>query len=177
MSGPRQRPHTPDRGRISPVNINSEAEFPTLSPESPESASNISQLAEIPTFSGVVTRSRANSNSFIRSNISVKSQPPMHTKFNEKSSENPPKTQDPPIFTKIFNIRNLPDNLKLQAEVYDLLTRSDGLGGNLENIKVNSNRTALVETIDSINIETIRRKIRHIGGCPKIEVRDLRNHK
>ncbi|KAG5858298.1 hypothetical protein JTB14_021283 [Gonioctena quinquepunctata] len=177
MSGSRQRPKTPERDRIPQININSEAEFPTLSPESPESASNTSIIAEIPTFSGVVTRARANSTSSIQSNISVKSQPPMHIKFNEKSSENPAKTQNPPILTKIFNIRNLPDNLKLQSEVYGLLSRSDVLGGNLENIKVNYNRTALVETIDPINIETIRRKIRHVGGCPKIEIRDLRNQK
>ncbi|KAG5863107.1 hypothetical protein JTB14_014927 [Gonioctena quinquepunctata] len=158
MSGTRQRPHTPDRGRKSPININSETDFPLLSPEYPEMAANTSQLTEIPTFSGVVTRSRANSNSSIRSNLSVKSQAPTITKSNEKNAENQLKTQDQPTFTKLFNIRNLPDNLKFQAEV-------------------NPNRTALVETIDPINIETTRKKIKHIGGCPKIEVIDLRNYK
>ncbi|KAG5863103.1 hypothetical protein JTB14_014923 [Gonioctena quinquepunctata] len=135
MSGTRQRPHTPDRGRKTPVNINSETEFPQLSPESLESASNNSYITEIPTYSGVVTRSRANSNASIRSNASVQSQAPTTTKLNEKNSEKQLKTQDLPILTRLINIRNLPDNLKFQADVYELLTRSDVLGGNLENIK------------------------------------------
>ncbi|KAG5863284.1 hypothetical protein JTB14_001841 [Gonioctena quinquepunctata] len=83
-------------------------------------------------------------------------------------------TQPSPSYTLFLN---LPENLKYQADVYELLTRSDVLGGNLENIKVNQNRTALVETIEPINIEVIRKKIRHIGGCPKIDVLDLRYNK
>ncbi|KAG5863100.1 hypothetical protein JTB14_014920 [Gonioctena quinquepunctata] len=177
MSGTRHRSITPDRGKKTPININSEDEFPQLSPESPEMATNISHISELPTFSGVVTRARANSNTSTCSNASIKSQAPIITKPIEKNTEKQSKIQDPPILTNLSNIRNLPDNLKYQADVYELLTRSDVLGGNLENIKVNPNRTALVETIEPINIEVTRRKIRHIGGCPKIDVLDLRYNK
>ncbi|KAG5866479.1 hypothetical protein JTB14_027538 [Gonioctena quinquepunctata] len=177
MSGTGQRPRTPDRGTKPPININSATEFTILSPDSPETDANTSQLSEMPTFSGVLTRSRANSNSSIHSNLSTRSQAPTTSKSNDKNVENQPKSQDSPTLTELFNIRNLPDNMKFQAEVYDLLVRSDVLGGNLENIKVNPNRTALIETIDPIDIDKIRKKIRHIGGCPKIEIRDLRNHR
>ncbi|KAG5860796.1 hypothetical protein JTB14_025692 [Gonioctena quinquepunctata] len=180
MSGIGQRPRTPDRSTKPPVNINSETEFPILSPDFPETAANTSQLSEMPTFSGVLTRSRANSNPSIHSNLSIistRSQAPTTSKSNDKNVENQPKSEDSPTLAKLFNIRNLPDNLKFQAKVYDLLVRSDVLGGNFEIIKVNPNRTALIQTIDPIDIDKIRKKIRHISGCPKIEVRDLRNYR
>ncbi|KAG5867112.1 hypothetical protein JTB14_011101 [Gonioctena quinquepunctata] len=103
--------------------------------------------------------------------------PQAYKKTTEKNIEKRRKSQDSPILTDLFNIRNLPDYLKFQVDVYDLLTRSDVLGGNVENIKVNPNRTALIETTEPIDIDRIRRKIRHIGGFPKIEVRDLKTHR
>ncbi|KAG5879899.1 hypothetical protein JTB14_024047 [Gonioctena quinquepunctata] len=120
-------------------------------------------------YTGPETRSRRPS--IASSTSSLQS----YTKLAKKVNENLPKTST--IYTDMVNLRNLPENLSQQRDAYRFLSRKEVAGENFRLVRTFYNRTGVLELKERVDLAEIRKRIRHVSGCPSIEVTNFYQQK
>ncbi|KAG5875222.1 hypothetical protein JTB14_003987 [Gonioctena quinquepunctata] len=113
-------------------------------------------------YTGPETRSRRPSNASSTSSIQS------IAKLVESVNQNIPKIST--IYTDTISLKNLPEKLTQQRDAFRFLSRREVAGDNFHRVRTYYNRTGILELKERANLAEIRKRIRHVSGCPSIEV-------
>ncbi|KAG5872699.1 hypothetical protein JTB14_026979 [Gonioctena quinquepunctata] len=180
MSGPNRSPQSHDRDKSPenpktdpPVALNySKAAQTTYYPKFAPQKIILTDSTNEKEYTGSETRSRRLSNTSSTSSLQSIS------KLVESVNQNIPNIPKiNVIYTDIINLRNLPEKITQQRDAYRFLSRREVAGKNFLKVRTYYNRTGVLELKERVDLAEMRKRIRHVSGCPSIEVTNFHQAK